>query len=339
MAVARPVRTVLVTGGAGFVGAVLCRQLLEHGYRVRVVDLGVFGTDHLPPEVELVHGDILNWENTWLSEVDAVINLAGLSNDPMADYSPALNMQINGAAAALAALMCKRAGIRRFIQGSSCSVYGRVDGEVDETWQPAPQYPYGLAKLMADVAILALADDSFRPVIIRKGTVCGWSPRMRFDLIVNAMVKSGILEGRIVVHDPDVWRPLLDVRDAAAAYMAALEAPLAAAGIYNVAAGNYTTMQVAQAVRRRLFAAGYSAEIVVTGDRDPRSYRVSTWRARSELNFTPSISLDRMVDDLIARLHETGLESLEDPRSINISWWQHWVEHHQRVGMQGMASC
>lgn len=328
---------VLVIGGAGFVGSVLCRHLQALGCQVRVVDLGIFGTDHLPPEVEVIQADMLCWQEAWTDGIDAVINLAGLSNDPMADYSPALNMQINAAAAGLAALMCKRAGVRRFIQASSCSVYGRVDVDVDETWPARPSYPYGLAKLMAETAISALADDFFHPIILRKGTVCGWSPRMRFDLIVNTMLRTALTDGVIRVHDPDAWRPLLDVRDAAAAYVAALRAPLTVTGVFNIATGNYTTMQVAEVVAQRLRRAGYSVDVVVTGQRDPRSYRVSTAKAAERLQFVPSISLPRMVDDLLTEIQRAGPHILTDPRCINIQQWQEWLSQRSVPAARGNA--
>ncbi|HKZ50683.1 MAG TPA: NAD(P)-dependent oxidoreductase, partial [Dehalococcoidia bacterium] len=114
-------RLVLVAGGAGYVGSVLVGQLLERDYRVRVIDLGLFGTDHLPGEVDLIVGDVMDLEDRWLDGVGAVINLAGLSNDPMADFSPKLNYQYNAAAAALLAQVAKRAGVQRFVFGSTCS--------------------------------------------------------------------------------------------------------------------------------------------------------------------------------------------------------------------------
>ncbi len=142
---------VLVTGGAGYVGSVLTRVLLDRGDRVRVVDCGFFGLDHVDSRAEVVPGSILNFAPEWLDSMDAVIHLAGLSNDPMAAFSPSLNYMLNAGGAAIVAQATKDAGIRRFIFSSTCSVYGLDEsGPLDEEHATNPPFPYAISKLMAE---------------------------------------------------------------------------------------------------------------------------------------------------------------------------------------------
>src|SRR5262249_49751817 len=144
--------------------------------------------------------------------------LAGLSNDPMAEYSPWQNFIDNAASPAYLAYTAKRAGVRRFIFGSSCSVYGHAVNKLyDEESPAACSYPYGISKLQGEVGCLQLADDSFSVIALRKGTVCGYSPRMRLDLVINTMFKCALQDGAVVVNNPSIWRPILTIQDATAA--------------------------------------------------------------------------------------------------------------------------
>src|SRR5437879_6123532 len=232
---------VLITWGAGYVGSVLGRLLIDRGYQVRVVDAGFFGLEHVDARAELISGNILDFDREWLDGVDSVVHLAGLSNDPMAAFSPSLNYLINAAGAAIVAHATKDAGIHRFVFGSTCSVYGLDDGEpLSEEHPTSPPFPYAISKLMAERQLACLTDATFRPIILRKGTVVGWSPRMRFDLVTNTMIKTALVEGKIVVHNPRLWRPLIDVEDAGNAYQRALEADLEITGIFNISGRNFT---------------------------------------------------------------------------------------------------
>lgn len=321
---------ILVAGGAGYVGSVLCQQLLERGHQVRVIDLGLFGTDHLPEEVELTVADVLDCREEYLEGVDAVINLAGLSNDPMADFSPRLNYELNAAAAALLALMAKRAGVRRFVLGSTCSVYGFTEGQaVDEEWPAKPQFPYAISKLMAEKALWCLEDEAFRPIILRKGTVIGWSPRMRYDLVANTMVRTALTTGRIVIHNPNLWRPIVDVRDAARAYIRAVEAPLSLSGTFNIAYGNFNVGQIAREVALALADCGIQVPILVEHRQDPRSYRVSTQRAREVLGFEGQVSIYESMRALLSRIQSGQNSDLDNPRYINIEWMKRTAPAHQ----------
>jgi nucleoside-diphosphate-sugar epimerase len=310
---------VLVTGGAGYIGSVLTRVLLDRGFEVRVVDRGLFGLDHLDPRAELIAADILDFDKDWLDGVAAVIHLAGLSNDPMAAFSPSLNYLLNAAGAAIVAQATKDAGISRFIFSSTCSVYGIDDGEpLDEDHPTKPPFPYAISKLMAERLLACLTDEQFRPIILRKGTVVGWSPRMRFDLVTNAMVKMALTDRTIVIHNPALWRPLIDVEDACGAYLRALEADPMVTGVFNIAARNYTLQELGASVAETLKKFGVNAVIQTEHRVDLRSYRVQTEKAARVLNFRPHKAMSATVHDIMTNLISHSIVHLDDPRYYNI---------------------
>lgn len=308
---------ILVAGGAGYIGSALIPKLLERGYEVDVVDLLWFG-NHLPEAVRLLHRDILDLELEDLSGYDQVLFLAGLSNDPMADYSPSQNFVSNGAAPAFLAYMAKRAGVRRFVYASSCSVYGYSTDELcDETAPAVSTYPYGISKLQGEAACLQLQDDAFSVISLRKGTVCGYSPRMRLDLVVNTMFRTALTDGRIVVNNPAIWRPILSIQDAVAAYIRALEAGDEISGVFNVASENYTIGEVADYVKEAMeerLERGIRLDIKDLPEL--RSYKVSTEKAVRVLSFKPNHDVKHIVADLFAHLQR--FEDFTNPLYYNI---------------------
>src|SRR6202050_73502 len=197
---------ILIAGGAGYVGSVLIPKLLDRGYKVDVVDLFWFG-NHLPRHVGVVHKDIFDLTVEDLQSYDQVIFLAGLSNDPMAEFSPSKNFIFNAAAPAYLAYVAKKAGVKRYIYASSCSVYGYTENELyDETRPVSSNYPYGISKLQGEQAAMQMADQNFSVISLRKGTISGYSPRMRFDLIINTMFKNALREQTITNNNPPIWR-------------------------------------------------------------------------------------------------------------------------------------
>jgi nucleoside-diphosphate-sugar epimerase len=308
---------VLVAGGAGYLGSALVPKLLERGYEVTVVDLLWFG-NQLPPEVRVLERDVLDVTEEELAGHEQVVFLAGVSNDPMAEYSPSKNFVANGAAPAYLAYVAKRAGVERFVYGSTCSVYGyTVDAVCDESAPTVCHYPYGISKLQGEAACLQLRDGGFSVVSLRQGTVCGWSPRMRLDLVINTMFRTAVADGRIVVRNPAIWRPVLAVQDAVAAYVRALEASPEVSGVFNVASDNYTVGElgdrVKEAVEERL---GHRIDLQIHDEHDLRSYKVATAKATRVLGFHPRHDVLSIVAELFD--HVADFQDFDDPRYYNI---------------------
>src|SRR5215472_12851989 len=267
----------LIAGGAGYVGSVLIPRLIERGYKVDVVDLFWFG-NHLPRQTGVLNKDIFQLTVEDLEPYDQVLFLAGLSNDPMAEYSPSKNFIFNAAAPAYLAYIAKIAKVKRYIYACSCSVYGYTENELyDETRPVASSHPYGISKLQGEQAVLQLGTADFSVISLRKGTISGYSPRMRLDLIVNTMFKTAMRDGIITVNNPSIWRPILSIEDAATAYIRAIEANHTISGIFNLASGNYTVGEVGDlikgAVEERL---NMRVTLCIKHIQDFRNYKVST---------------------------------------------------------------
>jgi nucleoside-diphosphate-sugar epimerase len=330
---------ILVTGGAGYVGSVVVPAALAQGHSVRVVDFGMFGLGHVDRRAEVIPGDIIDCQSEWFEGMDAVIHLAGLSNDPMAGLSPGLNYLFNAAGAAIVAHAAKAAGVSRFILGSTCSVYGFSDSEeVDEDYPARPAFPYAVSKLMAERGVMCLGDEHFRPVILRKGTVVGWSPRMRFDLVTNTMVRTALTKGRIVVHNAHLWRPLIDVNDAAAAYVCAIECDPDVTGIFNIAQRNYSMGELAEEVALALEEFELRVPIVLDNRQDVRSYRVSTKRALDVLGFRAARPMRETVLDIMRGIAEEGITDFDSPQYNNVDQMKRILGTTVRVPKLALAA-
>ena len=308
---------ILVAGGAGYVGSALVPKLLERGYEVEVIDLLWFG-NNLPADVKVEKRDVFALTEGDLKGYDQVIFVAGLSNDPMAEYSPARNFVFNSAAPAYLAYIAKQAGVSRFIYASTCSVYGyAADKLYDEDAPTDCVYPYGISKLQGERAVLQMVAPGFSAIALRKGTVSGYSPRMRLDLIVNTMFKTAAGDGVINVSNPAIWRPVLSLRDAVDAYTRAVEASDSVSGVFNVASGNFTVGEVADIVREdaeRLL--GQSIKLSIRHEADFRNYKVDTERARNILSFKPRDDISDIVTGLHANLER--FSDFDRPSFYNI---------------------
>lgn len=307
----------LVAGGAGYLGSVLIPKLLDRGYSVDVVDLFWFG-NHLPKEVGILHTDIFDLKTKDLEGYDQVIFLAGLSNDPMAEYSPSKNFIFNAASPAYLAYMAKQAKVKRFIHACSCSVYGYTENELfDETCPAASSYPYGISKLQGEQAVLQLATAEFSVISLRKGTVSGYSPRMRLDLIINTMFKSAIADHVITVNNPAIWRPILSIEDATRAYIRAVEANQGVSGIFNIASANHTVGEVADLVREAVHEdLGVHVDLNIKHLQDFRNYKVSIEKAKTVLSFHPADSVKAIVRNLIENMDK--FKDWQNPAYYNI---------------------
>src|SRR6201993_815138 len=270
----------LIAGGAGYVGSVLIPKLLDRGYKVDVVDLFWFG-NHLPRQVGILRKDIFQLTEEDLEPYDQVIFLAGLSNDPMAEYSPHKNFVFNAAAPAYLAYVAKIAKVKRFIYASSCSVYGYTENELyDENRPVGSMFPYGISKLQGEQAAVQLIDKTFSVISLRKGTISGYSPRMRFDLIINTMFKTAMKNRIITVNNPSIWRPILSIDDAATAYIRAVEANQKISGVFNIASGNYTVGEVADLVKSAIQERmKIPVSLEIKHIQDFRNYKVSIEKA------------------------------------------------------------
>jgi nucleoside-diphosphate-sugar epimerase len=328
-----PSGKVLVVGGAGYVGCVLVEVLLEKGYSVRVLDRMFFGrgpAEGFRDRVELVEEDMREISAGHLEDCGAVINVGGLSNDPTAEFDPQANEELNHAAAVRLAEVAKGAGVARLIFASTASIYDRGVGEdardvlQDEDSQVEPRAAYATSKLAAEQEILAMADGGFAPMAFRKGTIFGFSPRMRYDLVVNAFVKDALATGRLnVFMGGEMWRPLVDVEDVARAYVIALDADASQVGgqVFNLTAGNFRIAELALRTQRALRAVDVEADVAVDYEnRLVRSYRVSGRKAERVLGFTPRVSVEESVARMVRGIRARGLTDFSHPRYYNIEW-------------------
>ena len=309
---------ILIAGGAGYVGSALIPHLLDRGYQIDVVDLFWFG-NKLPSDAGILEKDIFDLQVSDLAGYDQVIFLAGLSNDPMADFSPAKNFIFNASAPAYLAYIAKKAKVKRYIYASSCSVYGYTENELfDETCPVNSSYPYGISKLQGERAVMQMVDSDFSVIALRKGTVSGYSPRMRFDLIINTMFKCAMKEGVIHVNDPAIWRPFLGIEDASMAYTRAVEANDSLSGIFNIASGNHTVGEVADLVKIAMEEEfGKKIALDIRHIKDARNYKVSIERANTILSFHPHSSVKSIVRNLINNMDKCG--DWDNPQYYNIN--------------------
>jgi len=304
---------VLVTGGAGYLGSVLVPKLRHIGADVVVVDAGHFGREGLAevlPEIELIDGDVRDFKEEWLEGVDSVIHLAGISNDPTADFNARANMEMNVAGTIRVAEACKTVGVSRMVLASSASIYytehGQMDDPiVDETTPVAPNANYSRSKFLAERQLFELADDKFAPSALRMGTLYGWSPRMRFDLVINQFSMHAKQAGRITVHQGgEMYRPLLGIQDAADAYisMICMEQDKIRGKAFNLVHKNYMVLALAHFFKHILKEkCGVDIEVdVVPRDASApsRSYRMSGEKIARELG----IRAERGTADEIVKI-------------------------------------
>ena len=208
--------------------------------------------------------------------------------------------------------------MRKFIYAGSCSVYGFTVNELfDEDSPTVSDYPYGISKLQGERAVMQLAGDGFSAITLRQGTVCGYSPRMRLDLVVNTMFKTSIAENQITVNNPEIWRPILAIQDAVQAYTKAIQLDHEVSGIFNLASGNYTVGEIAGLVKGGL-EPKINAEISVhtKSIQDKRNYKVSAKRATEILGFEPVFNIETIVGELYDNIEK--FKDFENPNYYNI---------------------
>lgn len=309
---------VLVTGHLGYLGTVMVPMLQAAGHQVSGLDVGYFDDCVLgpqPADPAAVTVDLRDVGPHHLRDVDAVIHLAALSNDPLGALVPEVTHDINHHASIRLARAAKEAGVKTFLYASTCSVYGAAgDGLVDEDAPLHPLTPYAVSKVRVEDDLTAMADADFSPVFLRNATAFGFSPRLRADIVLNNLVGSAVLTGVVrVLSDGTPWRPLVHARDIAAAFARCLEMPASAVSCraFNIGSevNNVTVAQIAQ----HAADAVPGSEVLITGETgaDPRSYRVDFGRARRELGFEAGVSVADGAVELYSAYQRYGLTAAD----------------------------
>jgi nucleoside-diphosphate-sugar epimerase len=347
--------TVLVIGGAGYIGSCLVEKLLGIGVEVKVLDGMLFGEHALcrvagHPSLEVIKEDFRHIETITraMSGVGAVIHLAGLVGDPACATDPELTIDINLTATKLVAEIAKAQGVRRFIFASSCSVYGACDDIVDEESRLNPQSLYARTKVASEAVLMSLSDPTFAVTCLRFATVYGVSERTRFDLVVNLLCAKAVHDGVITVYGEDQWRPFVHVDDVARALVMILQAPVevVANEAFNIGGDNqnYTLGEVARLIGMQVA----DAKIITDADcPDRRNYRVSFQKVWSRLGFEPAWTLERGIAQLLTsvRSKDVGHYSLPEYsnvryleqrgtkqlNSFNISGWENGLMNVDRI--------
>lgn len=322
--------SVLVTGGAGYVGSVLIPKLLQMGYEVKVLDLFLFGEDVLNkvqgnPNLKIIKGDIRdrNLLEREIRGVEAIIHLACISNDPSYELNPELGKSINYDGFVQLVIIAKESGVRRFIYASSSSVYGvKEEAEVSEDLPLEPLTDYSKYKALGEEVLLRAASDDFVVTIIRPATVCGYSPRLRLDLTVNILTNHAINKGQITVLGGDQKRPNIHIEDMTDLYVLLLGQPdeKIHKKIYNAGCENFKIRELAEKVRDTL---GRNIAILTSPTNDPRSYHVSSKKIKKELGFVPRHTIEDAIWDLKSAFASGQIPNpMESSRYYNIATMQ-----------------
>ncbi len=310
---------VLVTGHCGYIGSVLVPMLLCEGHEVVGLDSDLLErctfTGTLA-DVPHVKKDIRDVNKTDLVGFDAIIHLAGLSNDPLGDYKPSLTEEINEKASIRLATLAKEVGVDRFLFASSCSNYGAAGSDfLTETASFNPVTPYGLSKVNVEKAVSKLADNTFSPTFLRASTAYGLSPRLRFDLVLNNLIAWAFTSGRVYMKsDGTPWRPIVHVEDIARAYVSILNAPreLIHNEAFNIGATseNYQIRDLAEIVKDTV--PNCRIEYAPDASPDLRCYRVDcTKMAKTIHGFKPQWTARRGAEQLYMAYNKVGL-TIED---------------------------
>jgi nucleoside-diphosphate-sugar epimerase len=314
---------VLVIGGAGYIGSALLPKLLDEGYRVRVLDLFLYGTGPIAavlnrPELDIVRADFRRVDAlvAAMQGVDHLVHLGGIVGDPACAIDEDLTIDVNVAATRLIGEVAKGNGIKHFIFASTCSVYGAGDEILTESSTLNPLSLYARSKAASERLLFKMADDRFTPIVVRFGTIYGLAGRTRFDLVVNLLAAKAVFDGCITVFGGDQWRPFVHVDDAALAVAQLLCLPPGrGADIFNVGSNteNYTIGQVGEIVKRTV----PEAELIFeSAGQDPRNYRIGFTKIQGMIGFKPRWTVEDGVREVVAAIRAGAIS---DYREVHYS--------------------
>jgi len=316
---------VLVTGGCGYIGSKLVPALISEGWHVRVVDCLYFGNNLPEPmqvsdALDLRIGDISDDRLVQgaLDGAEAVIHLAAMANDPSAELDTGLTKRVNLDAAMSLLQLAQAAGVRRYVNASTATVYGvRDEPDVDETFEHQPITLYGEYKSLTDQAVAAANGMNFVATNLRAATVCGYSPRMRLDLTVNILTEQAKNRGKITVHGGAQKRPNIVIDDLVRAYLQLLTVPgdLVGGESFNISASNRSVMQIAEAI---VDTVNPAAKIDVEPIMDHRSYHISTAKARERLGFVPELDVEDGARQVAGSIDAGLIANPRDSRYRNV---------------------
>ena len=307
---------ILITGGCGYIGSILTQRLLKDDHSLTVVDTQWFGNHLIPhPRLKVIKQDIRNTEKIPLENIDTIIHLANIANDPGAELNPTLSWEINVLAGQQLAERALQTGVKRFIYASSGSVYGiKEELEVTEDLNLVPISVYNKTKMVAERVLLSYKDH-MQIYCIRPATVCGWSPRMRFDVSVNMLTLQALKNKKISVFGGQQTRPNIHIQDMVKVYQHFLANSDIPSGCYNSGFENISILDIAKRVSEKI-----PSQIVVTKSNDPRSYRQNSDKLRNT-GFKPRYSISEAIDELIDK-YKSG-ELLDSECCYTVDWMKH----------------
>jgi nucleoside-diphosphate-sugar epimerase len=306
---------ILVTGGCGYKGTVLVPKLLNRDYKVTVLDAMWFGNFLQPHKhLDVIKGDVRNIDDISLSDVDIIIHLSSVANDPCGDLDPKLTWEISALATMQLADKAARCGVKQFIYASSGSVYGIKDeDQVTEDLELKPLSEYNKTKMVSERVLLSYADDMIVQMV-RPATVCGYSPRMRLDVSVNLLTMQALTKGVITVFGGQQTRPNIHIDDITDVYLHMIDKGEAVTGIFNAGFENISILDIAHTVTKYV-----PADVTVTESNDPRSYRVNSDKLLAT-GFAPKKTVEIAIEELVEKYNDGILK--DEKQFYNLTWMQ-----------------
>lgn len=318
---------ILVTGGAGYVGSMLIPSLIEDGHNVKCLDRFFFGDEYLSSKkfvtkLELIKDDIRWFDPKILNNVDVVMDLAALSNDPVGALDPEKTYEINHLGRARVAQLSKEMGVNQYILASSASVYGQQKDTVDENSKVNPITDYSKANRKAEEDALKLSNDSFHVTVLRFSSIYGSSPRMRFDISVNSMILELFKNHKIIVRGKNNSRPFIHIRDAVKAYQNVISKTkkIVSGQIFNVGSDEQN-FKMGDIAKNIINSTGKKCDLELGDTNDHRSYVTSFKKIKNTLGFIPSYSLKDGANEIYDALSSNQLDSSN--KTITLEWYKH----------------